>query len=80
MYFLRVVALTWGEVHIGPILCMLGVGNTMSPDLANPVWRLAYHGFEKIVFDIDTLLNDNFDRVTVFVTSAHLRPRLHGAA
>jgi hypothetical protein len=30
----------------------------MSPDLANLMWRLAYDGFNKIIFGIDTLLDD----------------------
>jgi hypothetical protein len=48
---------------------MLGVGNTdvclrpdVSPALANMVWCLTYVGFDKIVFDIDTLFDDYLDR------------------
>jgi hypothetical protein len=64
------VSLTCHEVHTGPILRMLGAGNTavcllpaMSPDLATPVWHLAYGIFDNIIFGIDTLSNDCLDRV-----------------
>jgi hypothetical protein len=44
----------------------------VSPNLANPVWRLTYAGFDKIFVDIDTLLEDFPDRIPIFVTSSPL--------
>jgi hypothetical protein len=45
----------------------------VSPGLANPVWRLAYDIFDKIVFGIDTLFDDYLDQVPVFDASAPVR-------
>ena len=46
----------------------------MSQGLANPVWRLAYGSFDKIVFSIDTLFDDCLDQAPFFGTSAPVCP------
>jgi hypothetical protein len=46
----------------------------VSPDLATPVWRLAYGVFDKIVFGFITLFNDCLDQVHVIIMHAPVRP------
>jgi hypothetical protein len=46
----------------------------VSPDLATPVWHLAYGVFYKIVFGFVALFNDYLDQVDVFITRALVHP------
>jgi hypothetical protein len=70
--------LSWEHDNLIRWLCVLA-HESVSPHLANPVWCLTYIGFNKIVFGTDTLLDVYLDQVTIFITRALGRPRLHGA-
>lgn len=72
---------TWRTIHVGPIYARPVLATPMrvfvldvSPDLANPVRHLVYDGFDNIIFDIDTLLDDCLDHVPVFFLAHPCNP------